>query len=216
MKYLSMAVLALYASHLFAGDATSCIQITSNDKSQMMKNTCPEPVVVFWCHSLKAECGKGDRYYQLNTVIEPNKESGNLYSTPLGVTIDFGACYGDYSSYKYTDKIGGYACKPPKVISNDTVVMTTTASGSTEAEACNQAKAIAGKNKTIGECSCQNRGSRFICKVQSKTAKPDGSIINQAKDQIKEKVVPSLPSEECKPTKLYKCTPKNVGTGVKG
>lgn len=207
MKYLTMAVLALYASHLFAGDASSCIQLGSTESSQTMKNICRETVVVFWCHNLDTKktdnslCGKDNRYFHASTMLKENEVTPtNPYNLPLGATIDFGACYGDYGSYKYTDKVGGYACKAPKIVSDDTVIMTTTASGPTETEACNQAKVIAEKNNTIGECSCQNRGSRFICKVQSEAAKPDVSIVNKAKDALRESI-------KCDPAKDKDCKP---------
>ena len=195
-------IFILCSQFIFAGDATSCIQLRSTNNAQMMKNTCAEPIVVYWCHSMKAECGKDGRYYQLSTVIEPNKENGNLYSTPLGVNIEYAACYGDYNSFKRTDDKGGYICKEPKKLPDNMQVMTSTAGAHTQEESCASAKKLAQKDADIGECSCELRGKTYICKVQSTVVKIKPSVVDSASSLLKKEI---NNFSKCGPTNGVNC-----------
>lgn len=212
MKFFLL--LLLFCSRLaFATDAASCIQLGTTAKGQSMKNTCAEQIVMFWCHDLDQQgsrsqvCGAGNWFYTLSSTLKPGATNDNPYSLPANAHISYGACIGDYASYKYTDKQGGYLCKPPKGSSGDTATMISTSGAPTADEACKRARQLAAAHGAAGECDCQARGKVHICRVPSSGPKPDGSAIGAGKEQIQELA-------KCKPEdKDCQSRPSNGGSG---
>jgi hypothetical protein len=209
-----MCIFLLFSGSAFADDAASCVQLGKTAKGQSMKNTCAEQIVIFWCHDQDQKgyrsgvCGKGDRYYTLNSTFKPGETNDNQYSLPANAHISYGACVGDYKSYKYTDKKGGYLCKPPKGAASETSAMINTASAPTEEQACKRAMQLAGEHGALGKCTCQVRGKIHICRVPSSSPKPEGSAIGTLKGKIREEL-------QCKPNKID-CQPAQMRNGGSG
>lgn len=216
LRYLLLLAF-LVTGQAFGADAASCIQLGTTAKGQSMKNTCAEQIVIFWCHDLDQKgyrsqvCGAGDWYYTLNSTLKPGATNDNPYSLPANAHISYGACVGDYKSYKYTDKKGGYLCKPPKGAANETSVMISTSSAPTEEQACKRAMQLAGEHGTPEKCTCQERGKMHICKVSSSGPKPEGSAIGTLKGKIREKLQCKPNEKDCKPAQIH-----NGGSGIKG
>lgn len=214
MKYLLCALL-LYAPLAFPADASICVQFGVTEKSQTIKNLCPQEIVVFWCHDdarrREGTCGDGNYYYRLNRTLKPGEVSINQYSLPLGANITHGACVGGYGAYKYTDNKGGYLCKPANAASGEAAITVSTASAATPDEACRKAKSMAGNGADPSECACDRRGQVSFCRVQTSGAKPAGSAVDAAREKLRELA-------RCKPEdKDCKSQPsRNVGTGVPG
>ena len=221
MKYFFL-LLMFCTRMVCAADAASCIELGTTAKGQSMKNTCAEQIVVFWCHDHDQQgyrsdlCGTDKRFYKLNRLLKPGEINDNQYSLPAHAHILHGACFGDYSAYKYTDAQGGYLCKPPKGASGDAAsMMTSTAAAPMAEEACKRAQQIASEHGTPGQCACQTRGQMHLCRVQSNGLKPEGSALDSAIGAGKKKIQEVA---KCKPEEKA-CKPadsKNVGIGVKG
>ncbi len=191
MRYV-LLVLLCCARIAVAGDAASCVQLGTTATAQSLKNVCGESIIVFWCHNSSKPvnkgglCGDNKRYYRLTTMLKPGQVDSNPYSSPLGAHIAYGACFGDYGSYKYTDDKGGYLCKPPKSATKSASTMISTSSGPTEEEACLKAKLLASDSGTPGECACKKHGKISVCKVESSGPKPAVSVINNLKGMLRE------------------------------
>ena len=99
--------LLLCSQSVLAEDATSCVQRYTVDAAQTLKNTCTRPIAVFWCHNssdpdlLGGKCGS-QPFYRRNKLLQPNATYSSK-DLPTGANITLGACYGNYSSYTFTN-----------------------------------------------------------------------------------------------------------------
>lgn len=216
MRYLLLYLL-LISGPALAEKAEQCLQFGTTEKGQSIKNVCGEDIVVIWCHDYDKQgyqgglCGSDKRFFQYNTVLKPGEINANYYSLPANAHISTGACFGSYGSYKYTDKIGGYLCKPPKTASGDTVAITSTASAPTAEEACKKAQSMAGKDGNSGECACQVRAKVSICRVQSTGAKHDTAVGN-VKEKIRELAECNPDDNDC----IARRSKSKGGIGIRG
>ncbi len=107
--------LLLFSQSALAEDATSCVQRYTVDTAQTLKNTCTRSIAVFWCHNssdpdlLGGKCGS-QPFYRRNKLLQPNATYSSK-DLPTGANITLGACYGNYSSYTFTNDSGGFSCK---------------------------------------------------------------------------------------------------------
>lgn len=107
--------LLLCSQSVLAEDATSCVQRYTVDAAQTLKNTCTRPIAVFWCHNssdpdlLGGKCGS-QPFYRRDKLLQPNATYSSK-DLPIGANITLGACYGNYSSYTFTNDSGGFSCK---------------------------------------------------------------------------------------------------------
>lgn len=182
-----------------------------------MKNTCAEQIVMFWCHDLDQKgyrsqvCGNGNWFYTLSSTLKPGATNENPNSLPSNAHISYGACIGDYRSFKYTDKKGGYLCKPAKDASNGTTTLISTSGAPTEEGACKRAKQLAREHGTPGACACEARGKMHICRVSSAGPKQEGSAIGAIKGKIREEFKCKPGDKNCNPSHI-----QNGGSGRKG
>ena len=100
-----------------SGSAKNCIRLSSNRSSQIIKNTCRDKIVVFWCHQSKqrksqnSKCGRKNKFFQQTKVLAAGGRTSNQYSLPNGARISYGACFGGYSSVKLKGSSRSYSCK---------------------------------------------------------------------------------------------------------
>lgn len=116
-------LLSLSSVSVFAAidplDATHCIRLGTDGKSQTLTNTCPQQLEVAWCHSpvsdkwaKSSECGYEGKFFRQHTVLKPRAvHRKNQFSMPLNSTIHYAACFGSYFTIKTTDAAGGFICK---------------------------------------------------------------------------------------------------------
>lgn len=215
MRYLLLYLLVISGPAL-AENAEQCLQFGTTERGQSIKNVCGEDIVIIWCHDFNKQgyrdglCGSNNKFYQYNKLLKPGAIDENYYTLPANAHISTGACFGSYGSYKYTDKIGGYLCKPPKTASGDTVAITSTASAPTAEEACKKAQAMAGKDGNSGECACQVRAKVSICRVQSNGANPTNAVdnvISAVKKEIRKRSKCNPDEKDCKVTKHRQTPP---------
>lgn len=146
-------------------NATACLKKSADKNSQKLTNDCDVDLVVVWCHDKDQKgwrdglCGQGKDFYRKSAVLKPGESLGNLYSTPLGHSLTFGACIGGYSALRKLED-GGYACTQP------VAAMDVTVRDGTQQAACEEARAAAtARTVTMTGCACKVRGAAAVCRL---------------------------------------------------
>jgi hypothetical protein len=205
MKNILIIFLLLWPGSALAGDVAGCISLGVKGKSQTLTNNCRGTKVhVIWCHGpsdkdRSTECGHNGKYFQQNSVLEHGESAGNMFSMPLGATINYGVCEGSYGTATPVGKNteNEYYCKAQKNALGETTPFTVTTSGQSKDEVCMRAQTLASESGQVpGECACELRGSLYVCRVQSIGPKPKelltDSLINKSRAKIREET-------KCKP-----------------
>ncbi|MGL1933057.1 MAG: hypothetical protein OCC45_15060 [Desulfotalea sp.] len=114
---LILLALTLSSSTSFAGSATNCVSVGSEERSQTLINNCNTKIEVAWCHHLDKKgyssgvCGNDGKFYQKHTTLKPGEIKKNKYSLPHGTKINYAACAGGYYTLKQDGMDGSYHCK---------------------------------------------------------------------------------------------------------
>lgn len=123
-KFINVAlsfVFCAIGSIANAQEASNCISVSTKKSSgrdyNSISNTCNFQIGLNYCHpksdlpgTQSTQCENNGRYYQQFTTLQPYQATGNPYSAPGDVRVEYAACRGTEGNIRQTGG-GNFVCK---------------------------------------------------------------------------------------------------------